>query len=132
MILRPIYQNEFAEVIDHFGCVSPVFPFTAFTVVRGAASADGDAVSPFYTCAFLFTAPLNYHQTLFLINYHDGCISSWCRHGLLASGFWWLVDESFCRVGQTICLTSQEGSFDPNETPCVQACLTSVICPFYV
>ena len=75
-ILRPIYQNEFAEVIDHFGCISPVFPFTAFSVVRGAASADGDAVSYIYTCACLFTAPLNSHQTLFLINDHDGCVAT--------------------------------------------------------
>ena len=44
-ILPPIYQNEIAEVIDNFGCVSLVFPFTAFTVVRGATSVDGDAVS---------------------------------------------------------------------------------------
>ena len=87
LVLRPIYQNEFVDVIDHFRCVFPVFPFTAFDVVRGAAFADGEAVSPIDMCAFLFTAPLNYHHTLFLINEHDGCISSSCRYGLSASGF---------------------------------------------
>ena len=69
-------MSKLAEVIDHFVCVSPLFPFTAFTVVRSAASADGESVSPIYTCAFLFTATLNSHQTLFHIN---GCYAARCN-----------------------------------------------------